>query len=76
MNTIIGAERVYRENGCVYVIRDVWADKLGGNLERCEFKMKTGEGDGGCRWVPCREGVKFEDIQPYEYEMPAKNRAV
>lgn len=63
----ISAERVYEETGCVYVIRDVWDGK---RLVRCEFKTKGSNGEE--HWRPCREGVSFSEIEPYEYRMPTK----
>lgn len=73
-----GAERVYNDNGSVYVIRDLWAEDAsrpsGVRLERCEYKTKDFEGK--VHWKPCREGVLFSDIEPYEYVMPARDWAV
>lgn len=74
----IGAERVYEESGCVYVIRDVWREDAarpsGVSLERCEYAVKDSAGNQ--QWLPCREGVSFSEIEPYEYKMPARNWAV
>lgn len=73
-----GAERVYNENGCVYVIRDLWEEDAstpsGVRLQRCEYKMKDDAGQP--HWRPCREGVSFREIEPYEYVMPTRDWAV
>lgn len=73
-----GAERVYNESGSVYVIRDLWeadaTSSAGVKLQRCEYKIKD---DAGVpHWRPCREGVSFSEIEPYEYVMPARNWVV
>jgi hypothetical protein len=73
----VGVERVYEHEGCVFVIRDIWREDQskasGVSLERCEYKTKK---DGGIRWVPCREGVSFSEIEPYDYKMPPRNWVV
>jgi hypothetical protein len=70
-----GAERVHTKDGCVYVIRDVWEHGEPGKrkLLRCEYKVPGGPHG---RWLPCREGVSFSEIQPYEYQMPARDWVV
>lgn len=49
--------------GEVFVIRDVLTSdrKFAGF---CQFKTKRA--DGGIVWKPCVEGVKFDDIEPFE----------
>ena len=66
-------ERRYEHNGAVYIIRDVLNDdgSFGGS---CEYAV-TSE-TGNVRWLPCREGVTFEEIQPFQYSMPAKRNWV
>ncbi|PDT82924.1 hypothetical protein [Sinorhizobium sp. BJ1] len=57
-----GEERRHKHEGSLYRIRDVWGDD--GRLVRCEYATKT---DGGSTvWFPCREGVLFSEIEPFE----------
>ncbi|RVK79357.1 hypothetical protein CN157_09200 [Sinorhizobium meliloti] len=56
-----------------YLIRDIWIiddnDELVG-LKTCEYGIK-GEDGKGTIWKPCRQGVNFADIEPYEVvELP------
>ena len=63
-----GSERRYEHNGAAYIIRDVLTDE--GTFMACEYAVKSESGH--VRRLPCREGVFFEEIQPFEYAMPAK----
>ena len=62
-------ERRYEHEGAVYMIRDVM-NSDGSFSGRCEYAAS------GNRWLPCREGVNFSEIQPLEYAMPAKRNWV
>ncbi len=63
-----GAERRHEHDGKVYRIRDVWSvsNRLNGRvLARCEYATKEGR-RGQTVWHPCREGVSFAEIEPFE----------
>lgn len=55
-----GQERAAEWNNCLYVIRDVWSSA---RPARCEYKVRR---NGRDDWLPCIEGVRFADIEPYE----------
>lgn len=66
-------ERKYEQDGAVYIIRDVLQDD-GAFAGSCEYAVKSDTGQ--VRWAACREGVQFNEIEPFEYVMPAKRNWV
>ena len=67
--SVVGEERKQEWAGSLYVIRDVWDAELSPEgfktrLERCEYAVKNDENQ--TVWKPCREGVEFSEIEPFE----------
>jgi len=66
-NRRIAEQRRYEHDGEIYIFRDVWGEGSprapGLHLIRCEYKVKTDDGDA---WRPCREGARFSEVEPYE----------
>ena len=58
----ISVVRHYGHDGKVYRIRDVFS--TGGVFQTCEYATK--DEAGLAVWTPCREGVAFADIKPFE----------
>lgn len=52
-------ERRYRVGGALYAIRDLYR---GRQFIACEYAQRNP--NGSTKWLPCREGVDFNEIQP------------
>jgi hypothetical protein len=63
-----GKIRKHKNEGSTYIIRDVWAldssRNLGFRLVTCQYATKNS--DGKKVWVNCREGARFDEIEPFE----------
>lgn len=56
-------QRRYEHDGDVYIFRDTWFETDSHIIPRCEYKVKTDNGDA---WRPCRGGARFSEVEPYE----------
>ncbi|MFD1326748.1 hypothetical protein [Mycoplana ramosa] len=60
-------ERRYEQDGMTYVFRDQYqVDENGNRHGRIQVQYATKHEDGNTVWKPCREGVNFSEVEPFE----------